>query len=174
MRLFVATWLPEEVRAALRSLARPAHPDVRWMPEDSWHVTLRFLGEVGEPDPVVAALRDRLPGCGARTATLGGVTSRLGAVLVVRVDGLGSLAAVTRRATVAQGEPHRSDPFVGHVTVARPGRAGVPDDLVGLPLAAGPVTWSVDEVALVASAAAAAPTGSSATRYETLATVSLT
>ncbi|QYG93299.1 RNA 2',3'-cyclic phosphodiesterase [Iamia sp. SCSIO 61187] len=168
MRLFVAAWPPGEVRDALRSIPRPTLPGVRWMPEDTWHVTLRFLGEVADPDPVVDSLRAEVPGHGPQPATLDAATTRLGPVLVVRVAGLDRLASLVRSATAPAGDDPRSDPFVGHVTVARARGRGVPDALVGLGLAGGPVTWSVDEVALVRSI-----TGAAGARYETRATVPL-
>jgi 2'-5' RNA ligase len=168
MRLFVAAWLPEEVRDALRSIPRPALSEVRWMPEDSWHVTLRFLGEVADPDPVAHSLRAEVAGRGPTPATRDEVTTRLGSVLVVRVAGLDPLASLVRSATAHLGEAPRPDPFVGHVTVARAGRRGVPDEVVGLALAAGPATWTVDEVSLVRSV-----TGDAGPRYDTLESVAL-
>lgn len=54
--MFVAVWPPDGVRAALAGLERPRHPDVRWSHPASWHVTLRFLGEVRDPGPPGAAL----------------------------------------------------------------------------------------------------------------------
>jgi 2'-5' RNA ligase len=171
MRLFVAAWPSPEVRAALRSIARDERPGLRWTPEESWHVTLRFLGEVPDPEPVIDALAAELPGRGARPATLAGRTALLGSVLVVPVDGLRSLATLVRLATSRLGEPPRPDPFEGHVTVARGGRPGVDPELAGRPVDAAPLSWPVDEVAIVRSVVGGAEPGS---RYETLATVPLT
>ena len=51
MRLFVAIAPPpavlDEVEAAVAPL-RPAWPRLRWTGREAWHVTLAFLGEVGE------------------------------------------------------------------------------------------------------------------------------
>ena len=44
-RLFVAVWPSEPAREHVRSLARDGWVNVRWTPEDNWHVTLAFLGE---------------------------------------------------------------------------------------------------------------------------------
>lgn len=170
----MAAWPSPEACAALRSIDRPDRDGVRWTPEADWHVTLRFLGEVPEPDPVVTALASELTGRGARAATLGEATSLLGSVLVVRVEGLDSLATLARLATSRLGDPPRPDPFVGHITVARTGRRGVADQLAGRPITAGAgTTWSVGEVALVKSVAGSPAAGPSTTRYETVATVPL-
>lgn len=51
MRLFVALDLPEAVRLALCELVerlRRSAADVRWVRPDGMHLTLKFIGEVGE------------------------------------------------------------------------------------------------------------------------------
>lgn len=167
----MAVWPPPVVVDALRSIPRPDRPGVRWTPEEGWHVTLRFLGEIPDPAPVVEALRAELPGRGARTVELDDVTDALGSVLVVRVEGLRSLATLVRLATSRLGDPPRPDPFEGHITVARGGRRGVDPDLVGRSVKAEPPpVWTVDEVALVRSTAGLAP---GPPTYETLETISL-
>lgn len=153
MRLFVAAWPPPEVLAAIRGLPRPDAQGVRWTPEDQWHITLRFMGEVDDPDPVVAALRGELPGRGSREATLAAATSLLGGHLVIGVDGLASLSTLVRLATASFGDPPLPQPFEGHVTVARGQRRNsLTDDLVGVTVNGGAaLPWTVSEVALVAS-----------------------
>ncbi len=44
-RLFVAIDFPEKIRAMLAGLAHGL-PAARWVPEDQYHLTLRFIGEV--------------------------------------------------------------------------------------------------------------------------------
>jgi len=54
MRCFIAIELPVDVHRKLAGLQRhlsPLEPDVRWMPVETIHLTLKFLGEV--PDPQV-------------------------------------------------------------------------------------------------------------------------
>jgi RNA 2',3'-cyclic 3'-phosphodiesterase len=63
MRLFIATPIPEPVRAAVLEWQRPLRrlipgPGLRWANPDQMHVTLRFLGEVEEG--LLAELRLRL------------------------------------------------------------------------------------------------------------------
>jgi 2'-5' RNA ligase len=124
---------------------------------------------------VVDALRAELAGKGTRPATLADATSTLSTALVVRVDGLGSLATLVRLATSRLGDPPRPDPFEGHITIARGGRRGVDDELVGQSVRGGSgTTWVVDEVALVRSVTGGSAAGPSTTRYETLETIALT
>lgn len=57
-RLFVAIWPDAPARAALAEaveVARGAHPDIRWQPEERWHITLAFLGD-SEPEPARSTL----------------------------------------------------------------------------------------------------------------------
>ncbi len=165
----MAAWPPSEVLAAIRDLPRADLDGVRWTPEDQWHVTLRFMGEVDDPDPVEAALRAELTGRGARDATLDGYTGVLGAHLVVGVDGLESLSTLVRLATAPFGDPPLPQPFEGHLTIARgQRRTSITGDLLDQPVHGGrPVTWTVSEVALVASDLGPP------LAYETLATIPL-
>ncbi len=57
IRLFVAIELPEDVRRRMAALAGGV-PSARWVAEDNLHLTLRFIGEVGEDrlDDITAAL----------------------------------------------------------------------------------------------------------------------
>lgn len=146
MRLFVAVRPPEAVLDVVAALPRPPRQGVRWTPRSQWHVTLRFLGEVDDPAPVVAAL-DAAPLAGGE-ATLGPRVEALGrGVVVVPVAGLDELAAAVAAATGAWGRPPEARPFRGHVTLARAGRRSV-RDLVGAPVSA---RFPVREVVLVRS-----------------------
>ncbi len=57
MRLFVAIYLPGNIRSRLASLERGI-PGARWVPSDNLHITLAFAGEVGVP--LVADIEERL------------------------------------------------------------------------------------------------------------------
>ncbi|MCS6890944.1 MAG: RNA 2',3'-cyclic phosphodiesterase, partial [Rhodovarius sp.] len=46
LRLFVALPLPDALRHELAALASGI-PGARWVPEENYHLTLRFIGEVG-------------------------------------------------------------------------------------------------------------------------------
>ena len=144
-RLFLAAWPPDAIVDALRRLPRPEASNVRWVPSEQWHVTLRFLGEADVGD--VSALLDgaTLP---SATAVLGPTVRRLGrGMLVVPVDGLDELAAAVHHATAGVGKPPEGRGFRGHITIARR-RGDAPLPMVGEPVAG---TFDVDRVALVRS-----------------------
>lgn len=63
MRLFIALDLPWEIKAELSELSCNI-PGARWVPEDNFHLTLRFIGEANrlqaeEIDHALIALRGR-------------------------------------------------------------------------------------------------------------------
>jgi 2'-5' RNA ligase len=160
MRVFVAVWPSDDVVEAIAGLRRPVTPGVGWTTRDHWHVTLRFLGEVADVDPVAAALAGAsLP---AATAELGPDVQRFTpAVAAVPVAGLDALAGAVDDAL---GAPDRA--FRGHLTVARARRQGrIPPAATGAPIQAA---WPVTEIALVRSRL-----GADGPRYDTLTTVSV-
>lgn len=172
MRLFVTAWPSAEVRDVLRAMPRPERPGVRWSPEERWHATLRFLGEVDDPEAVTAALRAEVAGSGPVEARLAGATSVLARGVVVGVDGLDRLAGRAAAATagLGAGDAEAERGFVGHVTLAR--CRSVPADLVGVPVpGAAEARWVVDRVAVVRSTPG--PPGEPHT-YDELASVPLT
>ena len=132
MRLFTAIELPEPVRAAVAGAAAPMLrplPGVRAVAPENLHVTLCFLGEVGE---------DRLP---AIRAAIAEATAAVPAARV-QVAGFGAFPNVRSPRTVWAGVtdpsgviaaaelavsarigplgfPRERRPFTAHVTVAR-------------------------------------------------------
>jgi RNA 2',3'-cyclic 3'-phosphodiesterase len=166
VRLFVAVEVPDEVRDAVAALERPEGDDVRWSEPGSWHVTLRFLGEVDDGEAPVAALGRVV--AAATTASVGPTPERLGPTAVVlAVEGLDEVAAAVAVAFAGLAGDRAGDQgrrFTGHLTLGRlrrPGRwpAG------GAGTLPGPVRWRVGSVALVRSHLR---TGAPA-RYEVLA-----
>lgn len=126
MRLFVALDLPDELRDRLGLLASFAMPGARWVPEENYHLTLRFIGEAPawqaeEIDHALAALR--APGFDLSLAGIGsfakggrGVTLWAG---VERTAALDHLRAKIETALQRIGlEPERRR-FAPHVTLAR-------------------------------------------------------
>jgi 2'-5' RNA ligase len=130
VRLFVGLPVPpspvfDAVGAELEQEAR-----ARTVPPGTWHVTLRFLGEVLDPAPVAAALDGALAGRPAIPCVVEGVgtfpdkgfpphkKARI-AWAGVRAAGVEALAAAVRDATARFGEPPEDRPFVAHVTLAR-------------------------------------------------------
>jgi 2'-5' RNA ligase len=158
-RLFAAVWPPEEVRASLRQVPRHGWGDLRWMPEENWHVTLVFLGEADIDETAEALRRTALPPATAEVSAQLRVMARTSLVLPVR--GVDELAGVVRTATL----PEAADrPFRGHITMAR-SRGGRP-----IKGRAATVPWQrasfpVDEIAVVVSTLG--PKGST---YATVAT----
>jgi RNA 2',3'-cyclic 3'-phosphodiesterase len=146
VRLFVALRPPGDVLDAVARLRRPDRAGLRWTGRDQWHVTLRFLGEVDDPAPVVDALdRAHLP---PAVASLGPAVQALGrGVVMVPVGGVEELAAAVVAATCTFGAPPDPRPFRGHLTLARcrRGRVGA---VVGEPVSA---RFPVADVRLVRS-----------------------
>ena len=77
--MFVGIWPPVEIVERIAALERAEDSSVRWTGPDNWHVTLRFLGEIGDDDLVVAtaAIENRLKKETAPRVVLGPATRRL-------------------------------------------------------------------------------------------------
>ena len=134
MRLFVAVVPPPEVLDELEAAVaplRPGWPALRWTGMPAWHLTLAFLGEVG--DGTAAALGPRLERAAGRHPSLpvslaggGAFPGPAGArVLWTGLRGdrralaalAGSVAAGARRAGAPPPDEGRR--FKPHVTLAR-------------------------------------------------------
>lgn len=143
MRLFLAGLVPDSVKEMLQAQLEPvraATPQARWLPPESLHLTLVFLGSVDEA--AVPRLREAFGGaCGhhrALSLTLAGMEtfgpSRSPRVLATALSGevqeLQALVTDARRAAepLVQLEPER--PFRPHLTVAR-ARSAHGDSLLG-------------------------------------------
>ena len=145
-RLFVAVWPPDDVLDRLADVERPKDQGVKWVPQESLHITLRFLGDA-DIDEVSARLDEvHFP---AATAVVGPAFDLLGErSLISPVAGVDELAAVVQQALRGLGtEPERRR-FQGHITVARLARRARPNRSAGRRFDA---TFEVTEVALVAS-----------------------
>jgi len=158
-RLFVAVWPPDDVVSELTALRRKDQRGVRFVPPESWHITLRFLGEA-HPDDVADAL-DRTPLAPARARLGPGVDVLADRALVVPVHGIDDLAAGVTAATAPIGDPPRRR-FTGHLTVARLQRRATVPAALGAYVTA---EFDIAEIALVQSRLH--PQGA---RYETLRT----
>ncbi|MGH3854372.1 MAG: RNA 2',3'-cyclic phosphodiesterase [Pseudonocardiaceae bacterium] len=168
MRLFVALAPPGEVvRELLGATAglREVAPELRWTRPEQWHLTLAFLGEVG--DDVVDELTRRLGRAAARhpplSLSLGG-GGRFGhQVLWTGVrgdrDGLSRLAESVAAAAGRSCVPVEQRSYRPHLTLAR---AEMETDLCPLvewlaPWAGSP--WRATRLHLVCSRVGAAPGG---------------
>lgn len=134
VRAFVAIELPENVRGTLRSTIRHVRdfvtsPDIKWVPPENIHLTLKFLGQV--PLERVKDLRQRLevictatPPMRLEVCTLGGFPSP-GSPRVVWAGLSGDTTLLTSLAQHIDddlgemGFARETRPFTPHLTIAR-------------------------------------------------------
>lgn len=124
-RLFVALALPDHVRAALSGLRR-GFPGARWVAEENFHLTLRFIGEVDNRamDDIAEELdRVREPGFDLELDGFGsfetkGKVRALWARILASED-LNHLQRKIDTALDAVGVARETRRFKPHVTLAR-------------------------------------------------------
>lgn len=157
-RLFVAIRPPEHVRDLLID-AMDDSPELRWVPDDNLHITVRFIGEVERPlgDDIAACLADiRCPAFELRLVGVGMFDQRNGGAVWAGVDPkppVAGLAAKVDRACVAAGlEPERRA-FHPHLTIARYHRRnkGLADDWLQRYRALASEPFAVDHFTLYES-----------------------
>jgi 2'-5' RNA ligase len=166
MRLFVAISPPpavlDELEATVAPL-RPAWPGLRWTGLTAWHVTLAFLGEVGED--AAAALGPRLERAAHRHHGLSLSFAAAGAfpapgrarVLWTGLNGdrhalealARSVAAGARRAGAPPPDEGRS--FRPHLTLARCRAPAVVRPLVEALAGYAGAPWTAAEIHLIRS-----------------------
>jgi RNA 2',3'-cyclic 3'-phosphodiesterase len=168
VRLFVALRPSPDAVTELWTASealRTEQPELRWALPDQWHLTLAFLGEVGEDG--MSNLVERLGRVAARhpplMLSLGGAGRFGNRVLWVRVRGdtdrLRRLSASVRAAARRARLPVEERPYRPHLTLAR-ARDGA--DLLPALAALGGFegrAWAVDELHLVCSHLGAGPGG---------------
>ena len=147
MRLFVALNLPREERRAIRAATeqlRASNLPVRWTPEDSLHLTLKFLGEVplGALESVETAVSEAAGRNEAVVVELDGVgafpTLERPRVIWMGASGgkgLLSIHRATEEHLAPRGFEPEGRPFHPHVTLGRVkkhARTGDTKSLVGL------------------------------------------
>jgi 2'-5' RNA ligase len=125
LRLFIALEIPEELREQLGGLRRGL-PGARWVPEQQFHLTLAFLGEV--EGPVFAAVKEGLHGVRSdpfevELATAGRFPPRGPAKVlwagIREPQAVSNLAGEVRRCLERRGLPLDSRRYSPHVTLAR-------------------------------------------------------
>ena len=143
MRLFLAGLVPDSIKQTLQAQLEPvraASPQARWLPPESLHLTLLFLGSVAEE--TVPPLREAFGGVCEHHRSLGLALAGmetfgparsprvLATTLTGDVAALQALVGDARRAAapLVQLEPER--PFRPHLTVAR-ARSAQGDRLLG-------------------------------------------
>lgn len=131
MRLFVGLPVPPSPRyGELAREVKAAAPQARLVPAGNQHVTVRFLGEVHDAAPVIAALDAACQGRPALPCVVEGLgtfpdarfppNKRARVAWVgVRAAGVEALADAIVQATAGFGEPPEPRRFIAHVTLAR-------------------------------------------------------
>jgi RNA 2',3'-cyclic 3'-phosphodiesterase len=177
VRLFIAIAPPPEVLDDLESRVTPlraAWPALRWTGRPAWHLTLAFLGEVGED--AAAALGPRLERAAHRHRSLSlrftgaGAFPAAGRARVLWTGIGGDREALTALArSVAAGARRAGAPppdegrrFRPHLTLARCREPASIADLVGALAGYDGTPWTAGEIHLIRS-----QLGGAAPEYET-------
>lgn len=123
-RLFTALEIPAAIRAGLRRLHLPL-PGAKWIEMESYHLTLRFAGDIDNAlarelaanlDGISAGIFElQLSGVGA----FGGDDPKAVWAGVAPCPALDTLARAHERAARNAGLPPEKRPFKAHVTLAR-------------------------------------------------------
>jgi 2'-5' RNA ligase len=138
VRVFAALPLPEPALRVLDNLIQPlrrAHPQLRWVPRESYHLTLHFFGELG--DEAVSRLKAFFAGPELRTLPIPARFGPIGrfpergeprVVYVPLAEGAEAARAYFERfhAVVAKlGYLPEARGFTPHATIARFPREGL-------------------------------------------------
>ena len=133
MRLFLALDIPDAIRDRITLFldgVRPFAPDARWMPPDSLHVTLKFIGEY--PDDALDQLKQSLSTITAPPPQIHFrgygffPTPRSARVFWIGMESgpeLPALAATIDATAATLGIPKEDRPYSPHLTLAR-GKGG--------------------------------------------------
>ena len=131
MRIFIGLDIPEETRAAITRYMdglRNFAPDVRWVRPESFHVTLKFIGEQS-PDNVERIKRELAT---VKTASFeiafrdtgffpNAKSPRVFWVGIHAAEELAKLAADVDEAVARIGIPRDTNPYRPHLTLSRSG-----------------------------------------------------
>jgi RNA 2',3'-cyclic 3'-phosphodiesterase len=130
MRLFVALDIDDGIRQRLAEYmvgVKRLVPDVKWVPAESLHVTLKFIGEF--PEQKLNELKQQLVMIGGHPFNLsfrsaGFFQPRSPRVFWVGIEAgheLAALAHAVDQATAKLGVPKEERAFTPHLTLARTG-----------------------------------------------------
>jgi 2'-5' RNA ligase len=144
MRIFVGIDLEKEVRARIESFIAGVQgfvPDARWMRSDSFHVTLKFIGEQSPEmvEAITACLRQvDSTGFGIRFGGYGFFpNAKAPRVFWIGIHGGPQLSELVENVDAAAGElgiPLEDRAYSPHLTLARGGagrRSGSPKPVKG-------------------------------------------
>jgi 2'-5' RNA ligase len=131
LRCFVAVTLPGPLKKGVGEIVRKLREsgaDIKWVPEENLHLTLKFLGETeeGRLDEIKDALHKKLSHYRPFYIKIGGVgyfpAGRNPRVIWVGIEEPGSLADIyteVENAMVKFGYPPEQRPFSPHLTIGR-------------------------------------------------------
>jgi len=132
IRTFIAIQMPAEIRRKLAGIGeelKKSGADAKWVPEENFHITLKFLGNVTAER--VTAVSEVVRSVVERTEAFDLVLSGVGAfprlsrpsvVWVGISDGSDRIASLAEKIDIELGRlgfECENRPFSGHVTVAR-------------------------------------------------------
>src|SRR5579863_7812016 len=131
MRVFVGMDIDEDIRARMATFVaevRALAPEVRWVAPESWHITLKFVGE--KPEAAVAEIEKALGGISAERFEIAFrghgffPTAKAARVFWVGIEADGRLAELAaavedRLAKIGIAKEERA--FSPHLTLARGG-----------------------------------------------------
>ncbi len=156
-RVFAAVPLPTEVRMALAdrtsSLAIPG----KVVPPKNWHLTLRFLGAVGEVtyQRFLAGLNaiEDVPSFAIRLGGFGGFPNErratvMWAGVIEGAEELGRLNEITEEAAQTAGLEPEDRPYRAHITLSR---IRPPEDIGPLTTKTLDLRWSCHEIVVYES-----------------------
>jgi RNA 2',3'-cyclic 3'-phosphodiesterase len=135
MRIFVGLDIEEEIRVRISRFItgmRDLAPDVRWVPPESLHLTLKFIGE--KPDASVKQVEKSLASISSAAFNIsfrgagffpGARSPRVFWIGIKADPGLAKLASEIEDSLFAIGIPKESRAFSPHLTLARRG-SGAP------------------------------------------------
>ncbi len=159
MRLFIGIELPRSFKAELIRIQKELKgrsASGRFVPADSFHITLHFIGESDDLPGAVAAMHEAVRGIRKFTLHLGRYSSltkgRRTSIVEVKgeLDELNTLHEALESALADAGFPRENKKYVPHITL---GRSVEHDELVDGELAAMPLNASltVDSITLFLS-----------------------
>ena len=132
MRVFLAIELDAETRSALETFQRDLQkwlPPINWVRPQSWHLTVKFLGEIDEKqvEPIQRAVEKAASHCASFSLQIEGFGGFphlrrprvLWAGVSGQVDELQLLALHVDEALSPLGFPSESKSFRPHLTLAR-------------------------------------------------------
>ena len=131
MRVFVGLDIPEPIRDAIARYMdglRNFAPDVRWVRPESFHITLKFIGEqktdqVDQIKRELATVKSTPFEIAFRETGFfpNAKRPRVFWVGIQAPDALPQLAAAVDEATARTGVPRENNPYKPHLTLAREG-----------------------------------------------------